>query len=203
MPPTRPRAAATFTKGARGNQVGDLLKIANCDDKARVADVVFVHGLDGDARTTWQQSSTEPNTFWPAWLSGDFPTIGVWSLGYEVASSAWKGHAMPLVGRPWGFPKRCFPKPQVSAKCTWLIHPWTVASNSPKSARCVPLPTRLLVPKLQLGNPGREAPASRLARGARDPVGSSFMRFKIPTWALIPVSSGLRNRVPKLELGNQ
>jgi hypothetical protein len=30
-----------------------LLKIAGCENTRRQADVIFVHGLDSDARTTW------------------------------------------------------------------------------------------------------------------------------------------------------
>jgi hypothetical protein len=57
-----------------------LQKISGCDDPARVADVIFVHGLDGDARTTWHPKD-HPEAFWPAWLGEDVPAIGVWSLG--------------------------------------------------------------------------------------------------------------------------
>ncbi|HPE73918.1 MAG TPA: hypothetical protein PK018_17400 [Candidatus Competibacter sp.] len=75
-----------------------LQKISGCDDSDRVADVVFVHGLDGDARTTWHPKD-RPDAFWPAWLGENVPAVGVWSLGYAVNASAWKGHAMPLADR--------------------------------------------------------------------------------------------------------
>lgn len=75
-----------------------LHKIANCENPDRVADVVFVHGLDGDAFKTWQ-ARDDANAFWPRWLSEDFPAVGIWSLGYAVSASAWKGHSMPLYDR--------------------------------------------------------------------------------------------------------
>ncbi|MDS4032044.1 MAG: hypothetical protein RKO66_18525 [Candidatus Contendobacter sp.] len=75
-----------------------LQKISGCDCPDRVADVIFVHGLDGDARTTWHPKERS-DAFWPAWLGEDVPAIGVWSLGYAVSASAWKGHTMPLADR--------------------------------------------------------------------------------------------------------
>src|SRR5580765_3900288 len=33
------------------------------------------------------------------WLGADLADVGVWSLGYEAASLAWKGSAMPLIDR--------------------------------------------------------------------------------------------------------
>jgi hypothetical protein len=76
----------------------ELLPISGCDRPQRMADVIFVHGLDGDARTTWHPHG-KPEAFWPAWLGEDFPRFGVWSLGYAVSASAWKGHTMPLYDR--------------------------------------------------------------------------------------------------------
>jgi len=75
-----------------------LQKISGCDRSDRLADVIFVHGLDGDARTTWHPKD-RPDAFWPVWLGEDVPTVGVWSLGYAVSASAWKGHTMPLADR--------------------------------------------------------------------------------------------------------
>ena len=80
-----------------------LQKISGCDRPDRVADVIFVHGLDGDARTTWHPKD-RPDAFWPAWLGADVPAVGVWSLGYAVSASAWKGHAMPLADRAYRTP---------------------------------------------------------------------------------------------------
>ena len=75
-----------------------LRQIMGCESLDRIGDVVFVHGLDGDERSTWHPRD-KPDDFWPAWLGSDLPNIGVWSLGYQVDSSAWKGHAMPLTYR--------------------------------------------------------------------------------------------------------
>lgn len=78
--------------------MAELLKISGCDQPDRELDLIFVHGLDGDGRSTWQ-ADHEQGSFWPAWVGDEFPSIGVWSLAYEVNSSAWKGHTMPLYDR--------------------------------------------------------------------------------------------------------
>ena len=75
-----------------------LQKISGCEDPHRIADVIFVHGLDGDARTTWQEKG-KPETYWPAWLGEESPKAGVWSLDYDSSSMAWRGDSMPLFDR--------------------------------------------------------------------------------------------------------
>ncbi|WP_370961685.1 esterase/lipase family protein [Amycolatopsis sp. cg9] len=62
-----------------------------------VLDVVFVHGLDGNARTSW--SGKREDSFWPRWVVEDIPGVAVWSVGYDAASSKWLGHAMPIQDR--------------------------------------------------------------------------------------------------------
>ncbi|WP_191253317.1 esterase/lipase family protein [Amycolatopsis oliviviridis] len=66
-------------------------------DEAPVLDVVFVHGLDGDARKSW--SAKREGSFWPEWLGQDIEGVSVWSLDYDAASSHWLGHAMPIQDR--------------------------------------------------------------------------------------------------------
>ena len=81
-----------------GEDVEGVSKIIGCSDPARIGDVLFIHGLDGDAQSTWHPKN-EPEKFWPKWLGEDIASIGVWSFGYEVSSSEWKGSAMPLTDR--------------------------------------------------------------------------------------------------------
>lgn len=78
--------------------VDGIEKIIGCSDDDHVADIVFVHGLDGDAMSTWHPKD-HPEAFWPKWIGEAFPTAGVWSLGYKAASIGWTGTSMPLTDR--------------------------------------------------------------------------------------------------------
>lgn len=60
--------------------------------------VLFFHGLDGDKEKTWL-SGGDPNELWPRWLGADFTNVGIWSVGYESSSSAWRGGSMHLPDR--------------------------------------------------------------------------------------------------------
>ena len=51
---------------------------------APVVDVVFVHGLTGDAKQTWTNATTKG--FWPAWLHEGLEKISVYSLGYPASA---------------------------------------------------------------------------------------------------------------------
>ncbi|HUI80782.1 MAG TPA: hypothetical protein VLY24_22810 [Bryobacteraceae bacterium] len=56
-----------------------------------VADIIFVHGLGGDAFGTWSHSEEELD--WPEWVADEFPDRAVWRLSYEShpfrASGMW------------------------------------------------------------------------------------------------------------------
>ncbi|WP_410599057.1 esterase/lipase family protein [Amycolatopsis sp. lyj-90] len=73
----------------------ELVEVSTDEDP--VLDVVFVHGLDGDALKSW--STKRKGSFWPEWLCRDITGLSVWSLGYDAASSRWLGHAMPIQDR--------------------------------------------------------------------------------------------------------
>lgn len=77
-----------------------LNKIANCDNAERVGDVIFVHGLNGDAFGTWHPNNkTDDQNSWLYWLGGDLGNVGIWSLGYDAKPVAWMGGTMPLADR--------------------------------------------------------------------------------------------------------
>ena len=65
-----------------------LHPISGCDNAHRRADVVFVHGLGGDAFGTWRHGKEE-STSWPHWLGREFPDVGVWSIEYAASPTKW------------------------------------------------------------------------------------------------------------------
>ncbi len=78
------------------NNPTGLIAFSGCDHANRICDVIFVHGLGGDARGTWHPQGKRDDDLWPMWLGKDLPDVGIWSFGYEAEPSAWKGKAMPL-----------------------------------------------------------------------------------------------------------
>ncbi len=82
----------------------EIIPAANTEKPNRTADVVFLHGLDGDALLTWGATRLRGGghdlaLFWPRWLGSDFPDVGVWSVQYDAESSKWKGHSIPIYDR--------------------------------------------------------------------------------------------------------
>ena len=63
----------------------------------RRGDIVFVHGLDGDAWTTW--GDKDADFYWPRWIHEKNADLGVWSIDYDSASSRWAGHPMAIGDR--------------------------------------------------------------------------------------------------------
>lgn len=93
--------------------MAELHKVSTttCEDPNRLADVIFIHGLGGDAVGTWRRGD-HPDAFWPRWIAEDFAEFGVWSLGYAASpseltrwfglfksGSADAGYALPLQDR--------------------------------------------------------------------------------------------------------
>lgn len=82
------------------SESNDLIEIYGCQNQERLGDVIFVHGLGGNARGTWHpKGRNDDDNFWLVWLGEELPEVGIWSLGYEVEPFRWKGNTMPLVDR--------------------------------------------------------------------------------------------------------
>src|SRR5271156_5468133 len=78
--------------------VSSLLRVSAENIQGRRANLLFIHGLGGDKRNTWQDGN-DGSSFWPAWLAEDIPDIAVYSIGYDASPSQWLGRTMPLVDR--------------------------------------------------------------------------------------------------------
>lgn len=86
------------------SEESNLIKIFKCNDRSCIGDVIFVHGLAGNARGTWHpQEKEDDDDFWPFWLGEDLQKegqeVGIWSLKYQVEPFRWKGNTMPLFDR--------------------------------------------------------------------------------------------------------
>ncbi len=49
--------------------------------RSTAMDVVYIHGLDGDAGGTWRHNA---QCWWPQWIADDHPRVQVWCLGYPA-----------------------------------------------------------------------------------------------------------------------
>ena len=78
--------------------VQGLNQVTGKEESSAIADVVFIHGLDGDAVDTWMAGGRDEN-YWPQWLRDQFPNIRVWSMSYSASSIKWKGNGTPLEQR--------------------------------------------------------------------------------------------------------
>lgn len=54
-----------------------------CGSAEPLLDLVFIHGLTGDAKQTWQCQTDE--SFWPIWLYDDLKHVAIYTLGYPAS----------------------------------------------------------------------------------------------------------------------
>jgi hypothetical protein len=97
---TRTRDALRIISADRMASGRSVYATHDGDRANRRADVVFIHGLHGDAFETWCHDPRRLRDSWPYWLAADpaLGSVGIWSLGYAAASSKWRGSALPLSG---------------------------------------------------------------------------------------------------------
>lgn len=75
-----------------------LCRVRSVDRSTAIVDIVFIHGLDGNAFEAWSHNKAESG-FWPMWLSEELPATRVWTYGYEISSLRIKGQTMPMQDR--------------------------------------------------------------------------------------------------------
>lgn len=59
----------------------NLEQIHSADRQDVSADILFIHGLGGDYKSSWCAEGDD--TFWPQWMAEDLPSFGVYSLHYH------------------------------------------------------------------------------------------------------------------------
>lgn len=70
--------------------------------KPDALNIVFVHGLGGDARKTWMHNPKDHTTLWPIWVGEDVE-CNAWVVGYGAALSGWTDAAMHLADQGEAF----------------------------------------------------------------------------------------------------
>jgi hypothetical protein len=89
-----PKGSSTVS---RQHTPESITLVGGTKDPHRRADIIFIHGLGGDARGTWQGSN--PAFFWPEQIGKSIADIGVWSINYDAYPSEWLGGTMPIIDR--------------------------------------------------------------------------------------------------------
>ena len=75
-------------------------KIASIDNNFQsktLADMVFIHGIDGSSTQTWTHPTT--NFFLPKEISEVCSEIQAWTLEYDASATTWQGNAVSLFDR--------------------------------------------------------------------------------------------------------
>ncbi|MBO1055837.1 MAG: hypothetical protein HEQ27_04600 [Dolichospermum sp. JUN01] len=77
-------------------RIGGLIKISGCDRLYRRGNVIFIHGLGGNALSTWHPEEQCDNVFWFKELEKERPDLSIWSFAYKAPPFKSNDAAMPL-----------------------------------------------------------------------------------------------------------
>ena len=95
--PMSPQDIARSSEEAAGMNASDKfdqdeglheVKVRASNDAAWL-NVVFVHGLGGSGRKTWDAGESSEIGFWPETLAREHPSCRVWTLNYESSVYNW------------------------------------------------------------------------------------------------------------------
>ncbi|ELS01681.1 PGAP1-like protein [Xenococcus sp. PCC 7305] len=79
------------------NITNKLHPLEGTNNEFRYGDVVFIHGLGGNAFSTWHpQGKEESQNSWLQWLGQDIKSVGIWTVSY-LAKPFGRENGMPLV----------------------------------------------------------------------------------------------------------
>lgn len=99
--PSKPQSGKVSSPGsgdANAAEIDAVVPIGNTNNKSRRGDVVFVHGLGGHFRDTWD-STGKQHFYWPEELARQHPDLGVWSVRYDANISDLVGPTLPIQDR--------------------------------------------------------------------------------------------------------
>lgn len=89
--------------------------------KEALFDVVFIHGLNGDCHDTWTHENGE---FWLEWLAKDYPSVNVYSVGYDshYLASLSKGSGGGLIDIATMLLERVISRPTRTKPVLFIAH---------------------------------------------------------------------------------
>lgn len=83
---------------ATENEKNESPLIRICGSASAAIDVIFVHGLTGDSRATWNSPSDD--SFWPEWIHDDLNRAAIYTFGYPASLFAkWAKKEMDIFER--------------------------------------------------------------------------------------------------------
>lgn len=75
--------------------MSQLIPIKQSSKMGDCLNIIFIHGLNGDAFKTWMSDPNDQGTLWPKWVSEELD-VCTWSFSYDAQLSGWLGDILPI-----------------------------------------------------------------------------------------------------------